>query len=69
MQSISHCASETIPQPKKPNHAIITDMMKAARNQVPTFRSMRSRDGLALIDDSNSMRRKSFIGLSPGSAH
>jgi hypothetical protein len=31
-----HCSSPIIPQPRKPNHTIITDRINAARKQIAT---------------------------------
>jgi hypothetical protein len=55
----------TIPQPRKPNHTIIINIIDAARNPIATLRPTDTDVGRALIDDCNSTGRGSFIRRLP----
>jgi hypothetical protein len=57
MQSNSHRIIATNPQPRKPNHTIITDTINAARKQIATFLLVCADDDRDLVDGScNSTR-------------
>jgi hypothetical protein len=62
-----HCNSPIIPQPKRPNHTIITDRINAARRQIATFLPICTDRNRSLFDGFGSFadRWRSFIRRLP----